>query len=107
MQSQCRRELLWLCRSIQVNSTKWPLLLSVKPLSARPLVFFFNAVYADRCLVEGGGDVAFIKHTTVGENSGGESPTCFRLNRLSYKIFTYPLCPCCFVKVTLQSGPEM
>lgn len=41
MQSQCRREVLWLCRSIQVKNTKWPLLLSVKPRSARPLVVVF------------------------------------------------------------------
>lgn len=35
---------------------------------------YYGYAGAFRCLVEGGGDVAFIKHTTVGENSGGNAP---------------------------------
>ncbi|XP_040911894.1 serotransferrin-like isoform X2 [Toxotes jaculatrix] len=41
--------------------------------SAEEKYYGFNGAF--RCLVEGAGDVAFIKHTTVLENSDGNSPS--------------------------------
>lgn len=73
-----------------------------------------NAVYPGRCLLEGAGDVAFVKHTTVAENTGGESAIRFCPDRLSLQNphryshrQTHTPCPCCFVKATLQRGLQM
>jgi hypothetical protein len=46
---------------------------------------------AFRCLVEGGGQVAFLKHTTVMENTGGKRKEWWARNALTddYEL----LCP--------------
>lgn len=44
---------------------------------------FYGHTGALRCLVEGGGDVAFAKHTTVSENAGGKRREWWARNRLN------------------------
>jgi len=51
----------------------------------------FVHIGAFRCLVEGGGQVAFVKHTTVKENTGGKRKEWWARNALTddYEL----LCP--------------
>lgn len=44
-----------------------------------------------KCLVEGGGDVAFVKHTTVSENTGGKRKEWWARNTLDFDFEL--LCP--------------
>ena len=41
---------------------------------------FFGHSGAFRCLVEGGGEVAFVKHTTIFENTAGRNPLMWARN---------------------------
>ncbi|VVC43089.1 Transferrin,Transferrin family, iron binding site,Transferrin-like domain [Cinara cedri] len=52
---------------------------------------FYGYTGALRCLVEGGGNVAFVKHTTVYENADGKRKQWWARNTLSYDFEL--LCP--------------
>lgn len=44
---------------------------------------FFGFTGAFRCLVEGGGQIAFVKHTTIFENTNGDNTMWYARNMLS------------------------
>jgi len=53
--------------------------------------YIFPHTGALRCLVEGGGNVAFVKHTTVYENADGKRKEWWARNTLTYDFEL--LCP--------------
>lgn len=62
---------------------------------------YYGHTGAFRCLVEGGGDVAFVKHTTVMENTGGKRREWWARNTLNDDFEL--LCPDgeCFMRLQL------
>lgn len=66
-----------LCIGNNVNGAPGPV---EGKCSRRPIEAFSGYTGAFRCLVQGGGDVAFVKHTTVGENTNGNNNMSWAAN---------------------------
>ncbi len=73
-----------------VTETTWKIIMATQVHSGKnkpPLMYrlcsgnLFDLVF--RCLVEGGGNVAFVKHTTVMENCDGKRKEWWARNQLT------------------------
>ncbi|MPC36721.1 Transferrin [Portunus trituberculatus] len=71
------KSLCELCIGNNVNGGQGPV---QGKCDRRPIEAFSGYTGAFRCLVQGGGDVAFVKHTTVGENTNGNNNMSWAAN---------------------------